>query len=640
MSFKIYSIESRKGGVGKTTIALNLAKQLLSKGPVLLLDCDITGTSISDPASNSIYWKDDANVLKGENGVPYNLLGYFLEKYVRGNGNMNDFMKEGMLQEKKINVIGSQLYAPSSKAIVDTRLLMDEIHSYWLMEFVNSLIAAFEMKYPDKKVHIIIDNSPGYVGFCQALHNYMFNLGPEQAKYLMVSSMDEQDLKSCVYACTEIKDIVEARIAAAHYCQSQIEGNQPNLDEEKKINRNVSLKKFYFSLMDKPRLLEKYCNSQIKEKNYMALVLNKVPKNLKDDNFDYTFENVLKKEDMPLFNALTSAKDATPQTIIYYDEAISYQYYIKYLRSQIEDVSRDKYWSNRFKDLESLNAEYAHLTDRISAIGKVSTIYNNLISNLSSRGYSRVAKSMPPSWDPSYPLGRLHALLARIASRSFPSRRVEFTAEEKETIHRFNIRDLQSAGSRLHFLLESQELDALYKFVDESTRGDNDTDKRLYSIVSLFLHVSLRLLLINCNGKDNLKDALMDDMLRPPFEYSWREYVDQNLMHNLQIDAMDLSLDMFFRRFFYDFHSYFCLTLVRMIDLHTDFSIIIKVLRQYIPTTSPMMFSRELIDYISNVIVYKAENFDEEKLASIKDNSFVMKRVQEVIKDCVLKNWR
>ena len=116
MSFKIYSIESRKGGVGKTTIALNLAKQLLSKGPVLLLDCDITGTSISDPASNSIYWKDDANVLKGENGVPYNLLGYFLEKYVRGNGNMNDFMKEGMLQEKKINVIGSQLYAPSSKA--------------------------------------------------------------------------------------------------------------------------------------------------------------------------------------------------------------------------------------------------------------------------------------------------------------------------------------------------------------------------------------------------------------------------------------------------------------------------------------------------------------------------------------------
>ena len=37
---RIYSIESRKGGVGKITIALNLAKTLLNRGPVLLLDCD------------------------------------------------------------------------------------------------------------------------------------------------------------------------------------------------------------------------------------------------------------------------------------------------------------------------------------------------------------------------------------------------------------------------------------------------------------------------------------------------------------------------------------------------------------------------------------------------------------------------
>ena len=55
---RVYSIESRKGGVGKTTIALNLAKSLLSRGPVLLLDCDITGTSISEPAIKSVYWQD------------------------------------------------------------------------------------------------------------------------------------------------------------------------------------------------------------------------------------------------------------------------------------------------------------------------------------------------------------------------------------------------------------------------------------------------------------------------------------------------------------------------------------------------------------------------------------------------------
>lgn len=47
-NFKIISVESRKGGVGKTTAALNLADLLVEKGyKVLLLDLDITGTSIS-----------------------------------------------------------------------------------------------------------------------------------------------------------------------------------------------------------------------------------------------------------------------------------------------------------------------------------------------------------------------------------------------------------------------------------------------------------------------------------------------------------------------------------------------------------------------------------------------------------------
>ena len=151
MAFKLYSIESRKGGVGKTTVAMNLGKQLLKSGPKLLLDCDITGTSISDPASNSVYWKDDANVLKYDDGTPYNLLGYFLNMYVKGGGVIEDFTKEGMLLERKINVIGSQLYAPTARSIADTRVLMDEIHSFWLMEFVNQLISAFEKKFEDKE---------------------------------------------------------------------------------------------------------------------------------------------------------------------------------------------------------------------------------------------------------------------------------------------------------------------------------------------------------------------------------------------------------------------------------------------------------------------------------------------------------
>lgn len=640
MAFKIYSVESRKGGVGKTTIALNLGKQLLSKGPVLMLDCDITGTSISDPASNSIYWKDDANVLKDPNGQPYNILGYFLDKFIRGNGNMNDFINSDMLQERKINVIGSQLYASTLRAIADTRLLMDEIHSYWLVVFVRSIIEAFENYYSGKTVHVIVDNSPGYVGFCQALHNYMLKLGPETAKFLMVSSIDEQDLKSCIYACREIRDMIDTRLSAVVYYKRQLEGQSSDPNFERELIADSELKKFYFSLMDDKQMMESYSNARLTEKNYLALVLNKVPRSLYDDNFDYNFENVIPQEDMHLFKSITSANESEPQTIIYYDEAISYQYYIKYLRSKTEYLNRDRYWSSRFKDLENRNAEYAQLTDRIEAIGKEETIFSNLMTNLSQRGYSRVARSIPDTWNPSYELNKLEELLIKISYRTFSTRRIELSEGDRERISRYNNRNLQSAKHRCQLVEKSEELNALFCHIDKITRGDEDFDKRQYAVKSLFLHVTLKLIIECCNNKDSLRQALLDDLRAHPFGYSWHEYVDNKLVGNLQIGASDLPVEMFFQHFFDKFHSYFCLTIVRLMDMHKDFNNLLATLRQYIPNTSPLIFSRELIDYLTNVIVYKVEEFDEDKLITIKGNAFVMKRVQEVVKEGILKNWK
>lgn len=76
-----FSVESRKGGVGKTTVALNLGRCLLNTGyKVLLLDCDITGTSIAQCCENSVFWEECVNVVKHEKEkevVPVNLLDYF-----------------------------------------------------------------------------------------------------------------------------------------------------------------------------------------------------------------------------------------------------------------------------------------------------------------------------------------------------------------------------------------------------------------------------------------------------------------------------------------------------------------------------------------------------------------------------------
>lgn len=86
------SVESRKGGVGKTTAALNLAKLFIDRGfPVLFLDADITGTNIGN-AINSPFWKEVTNVIQEENANA-NLLEWFDRKFMCGK-HIPDFAKK------------------------------------------------------------------------------------------------------------------------------------------------------------------------------------------------------------------------------------------------------------------------------------------------------------------------------------------------------------------------------------------------------------------------------------------------------------------------------------------------------------------------------------------------------------------
>ena len=142
-----------------------------------------------------------------------------------------------------------------------------------------------------------------------------------------------------------------------------------------------------------------------------------------------------------------------------------------------------------------------------------------------------------------------------------------------------------------------------------------------------------------CEKNSGLREYLIGDLQELSHDYSWHEYVDENLIRNLHLSVGSMPVEMQFSRYFDRFYSAFCITLLRLIDLHKDFDILIRVLRQYIPTTSPLMFSRELIEYLTNVMVNKSETYSEARLSAIKENSFVMKRVQEVVRDYVLKNW-
>ena len=153
--YKIFSVESRKGGVGKTTVALNLAKALTRKKyDVLLIDCDITGTPITKATLHSSFWKKDVvvayenkeieegNRKNGKNeqinnsteSKPYNLLEFFEKTYLKGLILENKIIEGLDYDPQKIHLIGSEIYDNDGNLIIDPRYLLDDLHSYWFLD--------------------------------------------------------------------------------------------------------------------------------------------------------------------------------------------------------------------------------------------------------------------------------------------------------------------------------------------------------------------------------------------------------------------------------------------------------------------------------------------------------------------------
>ena len=142
--YEIYSVESRKGGVGKTTIALNLAKALADQEyDVLLIDCDITGTPITEAASHSPFWKQIVKPISIDE-QEQNLIKYFENVYLKGGGLGKCFSENEALEKGKVHLIGSEIYDKKGELIIDPRLLMDDLHSHWFVEMIRELADKFE----------------------------------------------------------------------------------------------------------------------------------------------------------------------------------------------------------------------------------------------------------------------------------------------------------------------------------------------------------------------------------------------------------------------------------------------------------------------------------------------------------------
>ena len=130
---------------------------------------------------------------------------------------MKDFVRKDGLNANKVNIIGSLLYGAPREVASNTSWLMDELNSYWMVEFIQQIIKEFEGVFSDKTVQIVIDNSPGFSCFIQALHGFMYEKGPSDCKFLLVSTLDSQDLQSNIDAAREICASIDNRVMAAKY---------------------------------------------------------------------------------------------------------------------------------------------------------------------------------------------------------------------------------------------------------------------------------------------------------------------------------------------------------------------------------------------------------------------------------------
>ena len=405
-NYKLISVESRKGGVGKTTAALNLGYLLRENYHVLLLDIDITGTSIS-AIQKSRFWMNDTVLLKnGEE--PINLLQYFSNTFLKGEDLFEFTVEEDpnnvQVRNNSINVIASELYGEDALLLYDPALLLENLHVYWLTKMITSVCDRFEKCFDDDKPCIIIlDNSPGFVGIGKAVHDIMTDMGPERAKFLTVSSLDIQDLESSLKSVYSLHHEYLEKLNGAHFPETH-EGDE----------------RFYAQVQLSGETEYAYYKQKPKEANlssYQGLILNKVAKNIIEGRTQYDYQRYLTERLKGVFNKLYDGHVKAYQ--VPFDNVLLTQFYGVFedkgnweKPNQTALKKRLSTIEGQIKGLDYLNAEtlpYALLRRANSFEKSIDALKGSLIAC----GYEVIASKFRQEWLPMEPMRRMLEVLKR-----------------------------------------------------------------------------------------------------------------------------------------------------------------------------------------------------------------------------------
>jgi len=353
----VISIESRKGGVGKTTVALNTGRILLEENyEVVFFNFDFQGTDLNmlESSMNDLkiwgsftpYMVEEPPDTKKKSafGKKINLVKLF-DDYMGGKGipdiGWNE-KKEGVISLKpgKINILCSRLKreGESKKNLYEIATLFDEMHSAWFLSMIKEMIKKIWDVVPGKKnLAIILDNGTGFTGLEPSVDEWLTDIGPRYGKFLFVCTLDSQDFIACAKAVCSLHSIYSEKWDISQYLgmgqkddspENYIEireslskknrmsrffyrlvDSTPDIKDCEKCNENQPFRWgnllcpagdfcFYLKKTDENNADKEYGDSCMKKPgSYMGITVNKIPKLIYDNDYKFDIERVFKKSE-------------------------------------------------------------------------------------------------------------------------------------------------------------------------------------------------------------------------------------------------------------------------------------------------------------------------------------------------------
>lgn len=587
MEYKIYSVESRKGGVGKTTIALNLAKALIDKGQdVLLIDCDITGTPITKAAEHSLFWKDDVWA-EYEGQEPMNLIDFYENRFLLEDKNGEVLANQLGYKKGRIHLIGSDIYGKEGELIIDPRDLMDELHCYWFVEMIKELVDSFCKKSEQVQKAIILDNSPGYVGIGRSLRGWLAKLGPDRANYVLVSSLDEQDIEATIGSAVDIQHMMDTKQEIAQY---------------------------------------------------VKVVINKAPEDLLEEGGGYDFklkdDDPRKEIEKVLF---PRGKKKYPQNIIKYDLSISGQFIEASLKDILNQDEERKKLYKEFNKFEKRISEFPNKVNKYGHLKNLAAGYHSVTDQLNKAGYKRMSRSLSEDMSPESFMTNLADHVRLLGNMLYPNADIlDFSQDDLKQLGRDSLVKLIEES---HLEPYSSIFLSLYEGMYDKA-GFGKSGANIYQMLNL----NIFLLGVFENQKEwSRKNDNYRDFLKKEVSWKTKNKLPDRARLNSEITRMahkNLDSDKFvsglMNAYFRRFYKAYCTAVLRMIDIEQDYYLIIKACKDTIEQDAKVMRAG-LIDYIRKIVVSKTLDFEKKKYEDLVNGPYEMKTIQRYLKKWVLK---